>query len=64
MRDCLSQYAVEKVVSSPFLRCLQTAAIMCTSLGISTVEVDNSLSEVGGLCSFCLHSCGLSCLSL
>ena len=42
----LSQYAIEKVVSSPFLRCLQTAAMVCTSLGIRTVEVDNSLSEV------------------
>jgi len=44
----VQQYNVEVVVTSPFLRCLQTTAAVCKALEppITRVQVDNSLCEV------------------
>lgn len=44
----LQQYSIQKVVSSPYLRCLATASRVCHALspGIAQVEIDYSLSEV------------------
>lgn len=35
-----------KVVSSPFVRCLQTAQEVCRRLGVEEIAVDNTLSEM------------------
>jgi broad specificity phosphatase PhoE len=37
---------VGAVVSSPYRRCLQTAAIVCRELGLGMLRVDNRLGEV------------------
>jgi broad specificity phosphatase PhoE len=42
----LRQYNIEKVVTSPFLRCLQTTSALCKDLPLLEVEVDNILCEV------------------
>lgn len=44
----LQQYCVAKVISSPYLRCLETARQICQALHppIQEVEIDNSLGEV------------------
>ena len=46
--EALRQFAIEAVISSPYLRCLQTTAIILAELlpDLKTVEVDLSLGEV------------------
>ena len=38
------------VITSPFLRCVQTAALICQQLGNSKLLIDNSLAEIYGPC--------------
>jgi broad specificity phosphatase PhoE len=42
----LQQYNIDKIFSSPFRRCFQTACILGQSLGVTTLIIDNSLGEV------------------
>mmetsp|Transcript_54096 Transcript_54096/g.65309 ORF Transcript_54096/g.65309 Transcript_54096/m.65309 type:complete len:263 (-) Transcript_54096:751-1539(-) len=41
----LTAYDIARVVTSPFRRCIQTAAIVARGLGVSRVEVDPRLGE-------------------
>eukprot|EP00913_Durusdinium_trenchii_P031259 g29266.t1 len=38
------------VVTSPFLRCVQTAALICQQFGRTKLLIDNSLGEIYGPC--------------
>lgn len=48
LAEALEKLDVQKVVSSPYLRCLATASKLCHALdpGIAQIEIDYSLSEV------------------
>jgi phosphohistidine phosphatase SixA len=50
----LHSFRINHVVSSPFRRCLQTAAVVCRTLGINTIEVDVQLCEEMGCVVKCL----------
>lgn len=41
----LSEYDFTKIVSSPFRRCLQTAAVVARELGVPTVDVHKGIGE-------------------
>ena len=41
----LSEYGFTKIVSSPFRRCLQTAAVAARALGVPTVDVHKGVGE-------------------
>jgi len=41
----LRRFNFERIVSSPFRRCLQTAAVLARALGVGVVEVDLELGE-------------------
>jgi len=43
--EALRRFNFERIVSSPFRRCLQTAAVLARALGVGVVEVDQELGE-------------------
>lgn len=47
--SAIREFEVEKVVSSPFKRCLQTASCICRELQppLDTIEIDYAMCEVG-----------------
>jgi len=42
----LQDYNFTRIISSPFRRCLQTAAIIAGTLGIETIDVDKGIGEM------------------
>jgi broad specificity phosphatase PhoE len=42
----LQEYNFTRIISSPFRRCLQTAAIIASDLGIGTIDVNKGIGEV------------------
>ncbi|KAJ9471452.1 hypothetical protein DIPPA_05231 [Diplonema papillatum] len=51
----LRKYKIQRIVSSPYLRCLQTAGIVASELGRSTVHVDDRLGEWYAAKQRCFH---------
>lgn len=45
LAKCLPEGAVRRVISSPWRRCVQTAAVVAHELGIDALELDASLGE-------------------
>tara|TARA_A100001015_G_scaffold321200_1_gene450728 strand:- start:1506 stop:3275 length:1770 start_codon:yes stop_codon:yes gene_type:complete len=47
----LKDYNFTRIISSPFRRCLQTAAIIAKNLGIKTIDVDKGIGEAMSMVS-------------
>ena len=47
----LQEYNFTRIISSPFRRCLQTAAIIAKNLGIKTIDVDKGIGEAMSMVS-------------
>ena len=51
--EALKRFGVTRLVVSPFRRCLQTAAVLASSLGVSEVQVHRGLGEAMAMVQRC-----------